>query len=96
MSSPFREPYEESLREAKPELYRQLEASGELTSHLDDVASAADKEFDSIFAELRNESPEPARIVDKAQHVHMLALQATYMVLDSILIPDDDQEAPST
>ena len=40
MPSLFWHLYEESLREGKPNLYRQLEASGELTSHLDEVAKA--------------------------------------------------------
>ena len=96
MPSLFRHLYEESLREGKPNLYRQMEASGELTSHLDEVAKAAYATFDSILAALRKQSPEPTSLLEKAQHQRTLASQATEMVLDSILIRDDDQKAPST
>ena len=59
MSSPFRQPYEESLKNARPNRYLQLLETGELSSHLDEVCRVADQEFDSIFARLKEETAKP-------------------------------------
>ena len=88
MPSLFRQRYEESLRDGKPTLYRWLLENGELSSHLDEVSQAAEKEFDAIFAALRFKS-EPTSYLEKAQHLETLASQAREMVMDALLIRDD-------
>src|SRR5262245_7652975 len=104
MKRSLRYRYEESLKEARPSLYRWLQANGELSSHLDQVSQRANQEFDSIFAALLEESPEPTSYLERAQHLQTLASQATEMVMESLLvqegdpIPDanrnDDRETP--
>jgi len=89
MPSPFRHPYEKSLRDGKPALYRWLVAHGELSSHLDELSQAADKEFDVIFAALRAQSPEPTPYLEKTQHLQTLASRTREMVMDALLIRDD-------
>jgi len=89
MPSLFRQRYEESLRDGKPTLYRWLLENGELSSHLDEVSQAAEKEFDAIFAALQFKS-EPTSYLEKAQHLETLASQAREMVMDEILVRDND------
>jgi len=88
MPSLFRQRYEESLRDGKPTLYRWLLENGELSSHLDEVSQAAEKEFDAIFAALQFKS-EPTSYLEKAQHLETLASQAREMVMDALVIRDD-------
>ena len=90
MSSPFRQPYEESLKNARPNRYLQLLETGELSSHLDEVCRVADQEFDSIFARLKEETAKPTSSLGKANYLWMLETQAHEMVMDEILIRDDD------
>ena len=90
MSSPFRQPYEESLKNARPNRYLQLLETGELSSHLDEVCRVADQEFDAIFARLTEETAKPLSSLGKANYLWMLATQAREMVMDEILIRDDD------
>jgi len=91
MSSPFRQPYEESLKNARPNRYLQLLETGELSSHLDDVCRVADQEFDSILAGLKDETAKPMSSLGKANHLWMLETQAHEMVMDGILIRDDER-----
>ena len=93
MSSPFRQPYEESLRNARPNRYLQLLETGELSSHLDEVCQAADEKFDLTFARLKEETATPMSSLGKANHLWMLGAQALEMVMDDILIRDDDPVA---
>jgi len=90
MSSPFRQPYEESLKNARPNRYLQLLETGELSSHLDEVCRVADQEFDSISARLKEETATPISSLGKANYLWMLETQARDMVMDEILIRDDD------
>ena len=90
MSSPFRQPYEESLKNARPNRYLQLLETGELSSHLDEVCRLADQEFDAIFARLKEETAKPTSSLGKANYLWMLATQAREMVMDEILIGDND------
>ena len=90
MSSPFRQPYEESLKNARLNRYLQLLETGELSSHLDEVCRVADQEFDSIFARLKEETATPISSLGKANYLWMLETQARDMVMDEILIRDDD------
>jgi hypothetical protein len=104
MSSPFRQPYEESLKTARPNRYLQLLETGELSSHLDEVCRVADQEFDAIFARLTEETAEPLSSLGKANYLWMLGAQAREMVMDELLsgvndlVPDfywnADREAP--
>src|SRR5690349_15200472 len=89
MPSPFRQRYEESLRDRKPTLYRWLLENGELSSHLDVVSQAAEQDFDMVFAALRAQGPEPTSYLDNAQHLEALASQARGIVMDALLIRDD-------
>jgi len=93
MSSPFRQPYEESLKNARPNRYLQLLETGELSSHLDEVCQAADEKFDLTFARLKEETATPMSSLGKANHLWMLGAQALEMVMDDILIRDDDPVA---
>ena len=90
MSSPFRQPYEESLRNARPNRYLQLLETGELSSHLDEVCQAADEKFDLTFARLKEETATPMSSLGKANYLWMLGAQALEMVMDEILNRDDD------
>jgi hypothetical protein len=90
MSSPFREPYEASLKKSRPNVYRELLETGALSSHLDEVCRAADQEFDSIFVRLKEETARPMSSLGKANYLWMLGAQARDMVMDEILIRDDD------
>jgi hypothetical protein len=90
MSSPFRQPYEESLENARPNRYLQLLETGELSSHLDEVCRVADQEFDSIFALLTEETAKPVSSLGKANYLWMLATQAREMVMDELLRRDND------
>ena len=90
LESPFRTLYEVQLRYERPNLYRQLQETGELSRHLHDVCRIADQEFDVIFARLVEENPEPIASLGKGNHLWMLASQAQEMVLDSIPIGDDE------
>src|SRR5690349_14099989 len=90
MESQFRRPYEELLKNARPDLYRRLQGTGDLSSHLDEVARVADQEFDSICAQLRDYGPEPTSRLGKANHAWMLESQAFEMVMDTLPIRDDD------
>ena len=90
MSSPFRQPYEESLKNARPNRYLQLLETGELSSHLDEVCQEADEKFDLTFARLKEETATPISSLGKANYLWMLETQARDMVMDEILIRDDD------
>ena len=90
MSSRFRQPYEESLRNARPNRYSQLLETGELSSHLDEVCQAADEKFDLTFARLKEETATPMSSLGKANYLWMLATQAREMVMDEILVRDND------
>ena len=91
--SQFRHPYEESLKSARPNLYRQLQESGELSRHLDEVTQAADQEFESICARLRDFGPEPTSNLGKANYAWMVRSQAWEMVMDLLRIRGDDRVA---
>ena len=106
MSSQFREMYEDSLRQEKPDRYRELKASGQLAAHLDEAGTAAQKEFDAVFSALNKQEPGPTLFLDKAVYLKMLAAQAREMAVEAVLsrpnIPmarayqnDDDREAMS-
>ena len=90
MSSPFREPYEDSLKNARPTRYLQLLETGVLSSHLDEVCQEADEKFDLTFARLKEETATPISSLGKANYLWMLATQAREMVMDEILVRDND------
>jgi len=90
MSSPFREAYEQSLKNATPTRYLQLLETGVLSSHLDEVCQEADEKFDLTFARLKEETATPISSLGKANYLWMLATQAREMVMDEILVRDND------
>ena len=90
MSSPFREAYEDSLKNARPTRYLQLLETGVLSSHLDEVCQEADEKFDLTFARLKEETATPISSLGKANYLWMLATQAREMVMDEILVRDND------
>jgi len=90
MSSPFREAYEQSLKNARPTRYLQLLETGVLSSHLDGVCQEADEKFDLTFARLKEETATPISSLGKANYLWMLATQAREMVMDEILVRDND------
>src|SRR5687768_8145560 len=90
---PLGRAYENSLREGKPELYRQLQASGTLEDHLADMDTAAQLEFESTFSALQKQQVAPDSFLERVQHFTALASQARELVLNDLLVRDESADA---
>ena len=85
----FGRTYERSLRDGNPELYRQLQATGTLEEHLEDMDSSAQVTFESTFAALQKQHVAPDSFLERVQYFMTLASQARELVLNDLLVRDD-------
>lgn len=89
----YRSLHEQSLRESRPDFYRALKRSGELTAHLDDVAREAREMHALVVKQMAERHPyDPAEWKNsRSAWEGWLQRTAQELVLhDLVLVPDQE------
>lgn len=84
--------YRETLQAQRPQLYRTLEARGELDRHLAEQAERAFSQFQTTLAHLRRQDPGPREYLPSLHHLQGLLSQAREVAAEDLLSPLADPD----
>ena len=89
--------YQANLQRSRPDVYQELQQSGRLEEHLQQVDQQASEMFNGLMKKLQDQNPYPQKYARRAARIAQDERVAREMVLnDLVLVPDKEtQEAMS-